>query len=73
MAIERIDWWQVFADLNRRGYSVARIAAEIEIPRTRMDGWKNIPGTRPRFEDGMALARLWCDVLNLPLDSLPRE
>lgn len=68
-----IHWWQIFMDLEAKGWTVSRVAVEIEIGRTTLQGWKNIPGTQPKFSDGMALVRLWADVMNLPLDSLPRD
>lgn len=73
MTPDRIDWFRIFADLAPLGWNVARIATEIEANRTTVLNWKNVPGTQPRFSDGMALARLWCDLMNQPMDALPRE
>jgi hypothetical protein len=55
----RIDWFRVIVDLQRAGYSHDRIAAECLRGKTWVWSLQNVPGTEPRFHDGMLLLGLW--------------
>jgi hypothetical protein len=68
-----VDWFRIFVDLERHGYNVSRVAAEIEIPRTTLLGWKNIPGTQPKYPDAIRLIELWADLTGLTVAELPEH
>jgi len=58
----RIDWFRVIVEIQRSGWSLDRIAFEMQRSKGSISNLKNIPGTEPRFHDGMKLLGLWCDV-----------
>lgn len=67
----QVDWFRVIVDLERKGYSLERIAAEC----LRSKGWvsnlKNIPDTEPRHRDGQVLIGLWAEVTSRAPESVP--
>lgn len=66
-----IDWNRILLELSNRGYSVRMISVEIDIPRSTLDGWKNIPNTEPRYRDGRRLIALWCEVTGRSETEIP--
>lgn len=68
---ERIDWFEVLMDLQRKGYSPATIGMAIDVPRTTINGWRDL-GASPRHEDGEKLIALWCSVLGSTRELLPK-
>lgn len=67
----RVDWFRVLQDLKRREYSVERISRETGIPRTTIREWVYDSNRRARFEDGIVIVQLWCNVTALGVDQLP--
>lgn len=68
---ERVDWFRIVVDLERRGYGSKRISAEIEVPRSTIVGWK-LENARPKFEEGLRLALLWAEVTGRSAEQAPR-
>ena len=66
-----IDWGMVFIDLSARGYSMRMVSIELDIPLATLAGWKNIPGTDPKYTDAKRLIALWCDVTGKQESGLP--
>lgn len=68
-----VDWFRIIVDLERSGYSLERIGAEV----LRSKGWvsnlKSVPGTQPRYADGMALLCVWADATGRRIGQAPRE
>lgn len=54
----RVDWWRVLADLNRFGLSVTDVSSQTSIPRSTLDGYKNL-NVEPKHADGERLLALW--------------
>lgn len=57
---EKIDWFRIVVDLERKGYSHIAIAAAIDVSKSTMQGWKQ--GATPRWEEGERLIELWVAV-----------
>ncbi len=72
-ALPGILWWRVIVDLEQSGYSHAAIGAAIDAGRATVERWKNGYGIEPRHEDGERLISLWCAVMALRRDELPRK
>lgn len=66
----RVDWFRVLADLRRLGWSSARVASQIDMPRSTIDGWK--AGAVPRYSPGERLVALWVEVTGNARDDVPR-
>lgn len=66
----RVDWFRVLADLRRLGWNSARVAGEIDMPRTTVDGWK--AGSVPRYDPGERLVALWVKATGKSRDDVPR-
>jgi hypothetical protein len=60
--VRRIDWFRVIVDLERARWSLERIAVAVERSKGWVSNLKNIPGTEPRFHDGLMLLGLWSQV-----------
>jgi hypothetical protein len=60
--VARIDWFRVIVDLERARWSLERIAVAVERSKGWVSNLKNIPGTEPRFHDGLMLLGLWSQV-----------
>lgn len=71
-AIAGILWWRAIVDLEQRGYSHAAIGAAIDVGRATVERWKN-GFVEPRHEDGERLISLWCAVMAVTRDHLPRK
>lgn len=67
----RISWFRVFNELKIRGWTLYRIADELEIPKTTLIGWKT--GAEPRHFDGERLIDLWREVTGQERGALPTE
>jgi hypothetical protein len=68
----RIDWFRVFADLRKHGWTVPNIAEQIAIPRTTMRDWCN-SGAEPRHCDGEMLIEFYCWALGRTRAELPMQ
>src|SRR3546814_1777891 len=66
----RVDWFRVLVDLRRLGWTSARVAGEIDMPRTTVDGWK--AGAVPRYDPGERLVALWVEVTGNARGDVPR-
>jgi len=69
---ERVDWWQVVTDLERRGISHERVAAECLRSKSWVDCVKN-GQSEPRFHDGLIVLSLWAHAIGRPLEERPRQ
>ena len=67
----RINWFQLIADINRFGVPTIRIAELIFVPRETIMGWKNV-GSEPRHHDGEGLIKLWLQITDKARGDLPR-
>lgn len=67
----RIDWFSVFSELKRAGWSMYRIESTLRIPKATLNGWKS--GAEPKHYDGERFIQLWCDVTGQPRDKMPTE
>ncbi|MCW5141072.1 hypothetical protein [Burkholderia cenocepacia] len=66
----RIDWFRVLDDLNRGGFSVARLSRITSIPRTSLNNYRY--GAEPAHAVGMCILRHWSiqtgrDIADAPL------
>lgn len=68
---EMIDWFRVFIDLKKSGYSLNRVSREIGIAPGTIKGWKS--GSRPKFEDALLLIALWVSATEKNTEQLPRK
>ena len=68
-AQEKVDWFRVLDDLNRRDWSTRRISANIDVPRSTLIGWK--AGSCPDYEKANRLIWLWVEVNEKPESELP--
>lgn len=66
----RVDWFRVLAELRRLGWTSARVASHIDMPRTTVDGWK--AGSAPRYDPGERLVTLWVEVTGKARCNVPR-
>lgn len=66
----RIDWFRVFTDLDRAGYSLRMVSATLNLPHETLRAQRD--GCEPRYQTGEAITALWCRVKQRPLDDLPR-
>ena len=60
--VSRIDWFRVIVDLEGKRWSLERIAAAVDRSKGWVSNLKNIPGTEPKFHDGLMLLGLWMHV-----------
>lgn len=67
---DRIDWFRVLIDLQRRGLPVSLVAGQLRIPESTILRWKQ--GAEPRYADGEALVSLWARLMDAPRDTAPR-
>lgn len=65
----RIDWFQVFVDLGRLGFSAQGVAEAIRVPKSTLLGWKQ--GAEPKHGDGEKLIAFWCQASGNDRGSLP--
>ena len=69
----RIDWFRVIVNLEREGYAIRDLAAQLEKSKGWVEHLKNSPGAEPRFDDGNALLALWCEAMDKSLADVPTE
>ena len=55
---ERVDWFQMFVDLERKGFSLEAVSRLVNIPRTTLHDYKQ-DTSRPKFEEGLRIIALW--------------
>lgn len=67
---ERVDWFRMFADLKRNGWSVWNIAEQTGLPRERLRGWQN-NGHEPKHTDGEAFIAFYCVAMGRHRAELP--
>lgn len=65
----KVDWFKVLNGLSRAGYTVQKIADEIDVAKSTLLGWKQ--GSEPRHSTGEALIELWSSVLSHDRSQLP--
>ncbi len=68
----RTDWCRLLIDLERQGYRPNYVSCVVDVPRSTILGWKNL-GVEPRHDEGERLIKLWCDVMELVRDDLPKN
>jgi hypothetical protein len=68
---KRIDWFRVITDLERKGYSRTVLAMAIDAKKSTVQGWKM--GATPRYDDGDRLIELWCQVMGMGREGLPKR
>lgn len=66
----RVDWFRITAELQSLGYSLERIATEIDVPKSTIMGWRTLDA-EPRHAAGESLIALWCKAHDMPRDALP--
>ena len=67
----RIDWFRVFVDLDRRGYTLGIVGATLAIPYGKLHYWR--AGSEPRHQEGEAIVSLWARVMQRPECDAPRR
>lgn len=55
-----VDWFSVITLLLRSGYSLASVAAHVQVPKSTLIGWKQ--GAEPRYSEGERLIAFWVQV-----------
>lgn len=69
----RIDWFRVFVQLERAGYTTRQIALLLDMSHGWIDHLKNSPGAEPRHDVGCLLLELWSEATDMPTHEVPRE
>lgn len=54
----RINWWQIIADLSKKGMTMEVIGGLVNIPVSTLAGYKNL-NVEPKHADGERLLMLW--------------
>ncbi|MGK3113594.1 hypothetical protein [Pantoea sp. ME81] len=67
--IHKTDWFRVLSDISRAGYSLQKIAYELDVATSTLVGWKQ--GAIPRHHTGEALIAIWMRITGLERDQLP--
>lgn len=67
---DRLDWFAVLLDLQRRGLPTTLVSRQIRVPKSTVLGWKQ--GAEPKHVDGEALVDLWMRVTSKLRHELPR-
>lgn len=67
--IQKIDWFRVLSDISRAGYSLQKIAYELDVATSTLVGWKQ--GAVPRHHTGEALIAIWMRITGLEREQLP--
>lgn len=65
----KVDWFKVLNGLNRAGYTMQKIADEIDVAKSTLLGWKQ--GSELRHSTGEALIELSSSVLSHDRSQLP--
>lgn len=68
-----VDWFRVIVCLERNGYPQRDIAEAMGMSQSWVMHLKNSPKAQPRHRDGERLLTLWCEVMDKPMDDVPRE
>lgn len=69
---ERIDWFRVIVDIERSGWSLRKLGAEVGVPHSTLQGWKLEHG-RPKFEESVRVIVVWGERTKLPVEQVPRK
>ena len=69
---ERIDWFRVIVDIEKKGITTTDIGRQLKIPQSTLTGWK-LEHHRPKFEEGLRLLNLWCRLTKKYLEWAPRH
>lgn len=67
----RTDWFRVIVDLERAGWSNAKVVQQIGVANGTLWGWKN-SGNEPNHADGHRLLLLWESVTGGTYEQRPR-
>lgn len=68
----KVDWFRVFADLERHGKTLLQIDRETGIKRTTLIGWR-LYGSQAKLEEGLKIIRYWMKITKKPINQLPIE
>lgn len=72
MAIIRVDWFRVIADLQAMaGLSRADVARQLDVSESTVRAWYSGQNASPTGDLGLALAQLWSARTGRPLGDLP--
>jgi hypothetical protein len=66
----RVDWFSIFDDLKRQGFSLYEVEMRISVPKATLHGWKS--GAEPKYCEGERLLWLWSEVTRRPRESAPK-
>ncbi len=67
---DRVDWFAVLLDLQRRGIPTSSVGSLLRIPKSTILGWKQ--GAEPKHRDGEELIELWVRITGQPSTLVPR-
>lgn len=67
----RINWFAVFDQLKRLGWSLHSIEQRLHVPKSTLIGWKL--GAEPRHSEGELLINLWQSVTQQSRGTIPTE
>ena len=70
---KNVDWWCVVTDLNNSGWSMGRLSRHMRKHKSWFSALRNIPGTQPKFMDGLSLLSIWCEVMGKGWEDVPTE
>ena len=66
-----VDWFRVFVDLERAGWSLRLVERETKIPYRTLHAIKSCEN-RPLYENGRAVEALWLRIVGQGGQDLPR-
>ena len=69
---ERVDWFRVIVDIEKKGIPSRHLAINLDIPPSTLMGWK-LENHRPKFEEGLRLLNCWCKLTKKHLEQAPRH
>lgn len=67
--IHKTDWFRVLNDISKAGYSLQKIAYELDVAASTLIGWKQ--GAVPKHHTGEALIAIWIRTTGLAREQLP--
>lgn len=67
----RINWQQIVADLEHRGFSIHTLSHQIDVSSRMLLGWRD--GDEPRHDDGERLLRFWAAATGSTRVDLPYQ
>lgn len=67
---ERVDWFRIVCDLERKGINIPQMSRKLEIPESTIKGWKKYIA-RPKFEEGITVILFWCEQTGQTVSEVP--